>query len=120
MPAIAPEIDELLRGAIEQRRIIEFKYKQRTRIMEPHDYGLKEGIPKLLAYQVGGSSSGPVPNWRLIDVNSMLDVRMLSKTFPGGRSTSPGKHHKWDELFARVKPAPPEESSSDPKCMVRR
>jgi hypothetical protein len=29
----------------------------------------------------------------------------LDETFPGGRPTASGKHHKWDKLFLRVKPA---------------
>jgi hypothetical protein len=30
---------------------------------------------------------------------------MLNQSFPGGRATKTGKHHKWDKIFIRVKPA---------------
>jgi hypothetical protein len=33
------------------------------------------------------------------------DARMLDRTFPGGRPTPSDKHHEWDELYVRVRPA---------------
>ena len=32
-------------------------------------------------------------------------AELLDHTFPGGRPTASGKHHQWDKLFLRVKPA---------------
>jgi hypothetical protein len=105
----ATKIDELLRTAIEQKRLIRVSYRDKPRIVEPHDYGVYNGSVKLLSYQVGGSSSGRLPNWRWIEVDSIADIHLLDSTFPGGRSSSSGKHHKWDRLFARVKPPEDEE-----------
>jgi len=99
------KVDELLRSAIRHRRIIRLRYGDRERILEPHDYGVQKGCPRLLAYQVGGSSSGRLPNWRWIDVNRISDLQLLDRTFPGGRATPSGKHLKWDQLFIRVEPA---------------
>jgi hypothetical protein len=98
-------IDELLRTAIEQRRLIRLVYHHKERVVEPHDYGIQNGSPKLLAYQVAGSSSGKLPNWRWMETDLISDVHLLNRTFPGGRSTSSGKHHSWDKLFIRVRPA---------------
>jgi hypothetical protein len=95
-------VDELLRAAIEQRRVIRLLYRNKLRIVEPHDYGVHNGSVKLLAYQVGGSSSGPLPNWRWMEVNLISDIDLLSRTFAGGRPTASGKHHRWDQLFVRV------------------
>jgi hypothetical protein len=39
-----------------------------------------------------------------MEVNSISDVRLLNRTFPGGRPGPAGKHHEWDQLFLRVKP----------------
>jgi hypothetical protein len=108
MPA-GGNTDELLRAAIEQKRLIELIYKEKPRIVEPHDYGVHNGSVKLLGYQVGGFSSGPLPNWRWMKVNSISDVRLLNRTFPGGRPGPAGKHHYWDQLFLRVKPPEDEE-----------
>ena len=103
MPA-ARNTDELLRAAILQKRLIELVYEEKLRIVEPHDYGIHRGSVKLLGYQVGGSSSGPLPNWRWMKVNLISGVRLLNRTFRGRRPSTAGKHHEWDQLFLRVRP----------------
>ena len=100
-----PHLDPLLRMAIEQTRLLRLRYHHKDRIVEPHDYGEHNGIIKLLTYQVGGFSSSPLPNWRWLETNLISDAELLDRTFPGGRPTTSGKHHKWDKLFLRVKPA---------------
>src|SRR4051812_7529883 len=99
------KIDELLRTAIENKRLIRFLYRDKYRIVEPHDYGIQNGSVKLLVYQVGGSSSGKLPNWRWMEVDEISNVHVLDQRFRGGRPTPTGKHHEWDKLFVRVKPA---------------
>lgn len=107
MEAPDPHVDELLRMAIQQRRLIRFTYRNKPRVVEPHDYGVRNGSVKLFGYQVAGSSSQPLPNWRWVEVNSIYDLAMLDRSFPGRRPSGSGKHHHWDEIFIRVKP--PEE-----------
>lgn len=103
--------DVLIRSAIAQRRLIRLRYLGKDRIVEPHDYGIHKGIVKLLAYQVGGFSSGKLPNWRWLEVDGITDVVLMEKTFAGGRAASSMKHHEWDEVFIRVKPAASASSS---------
>lgn len=91
--------------AIEQRRMIRLVYHQKICILEPHDHGILNGSVQLLAYQVGGVSSRPLPNWILMKTDEISGLRLLDKTFAGGRPTSSGRHIKWDKLFIRVKPA---------------
>jgi hypothetical protein len=107
--AASGNTDELLRAAIVQKRLIQLVYKEKPRIVEPHDYGIHRGSVKLLSYQVGGSSSGRLPNWRWMEVNSISDARMLNRTFPGRRPGPAGKHNEWDQLFLRVEPPEDEE-----------
>jgi hypothetical protein len=57
----APTVDQLLRTAIAQRRLLRLRYRDEPRIVEPHDYGKHNGSEKLLAYQVGGYSSRRFP-----------------------------------------------------------
>jgi hypothetical protein len=95
----------LLWRAIEDRRMIRLLYHRRNRILEPHDHGILNGSVQLLAYQVGGSSSRPLPNWILMKANEIVDLELLDQSFPGGRSTASGKHLKWNKLFIRVKPS---------------
>jgi len=89
--------DPRLLAAIHQKRLIELCYDGTVRVAEPHDYGIRKGEQKLLSYQLE-----PITDWRLFEVGKMSDVRVLARTFRGGRPTSSGEHHKWDVLFARV------------------
>jgi hypothetical protein len=101
----APQhIDKLIRTAIAQRRQISFWYGGKERIAEPHDYGIQNGKPRLLTYQIGGqSNSGALPAWRLVDVSGMAQLEILDRMFAGNRPTPSGKRHKWDQLFVRVR-----------------
>jgi hypothetical protein len=97
-----PAIDPLLWTAIEQKRLLRVNYRDKERIVEPHDYGIHNGVIKLLTYQVGGASSQKLPHWQWIETGFASDFEILGRTFSGGRLTKSGKHHKWDELFIRV------------------
>ena len=97
--------DPALWRAIEERRMIRLLYHRRLRMVEPHDHGILNGSVQLLAYQVGGSSSRPLPNWILMKADEIADLELLDQSFPGGRPTHPGKHLKWSKLLISVKPA---------------
>ena len=109
---IDPQTDFILRKAIAEKRLLRLRYHDHERIVEPHDYGEKNGSIKLLAYQTGGSSNGPLPNWRFMEVNQLSELQLLDQTFPGGRPTKTGGHHNWDRLFIRVEPAKPATNSN--------
>ena len=104
METPAPKMDKLLRQAIKEKHLIEFTFEHKPRVIEPHDYGVHKGEVKLFGYQIGGLSSEPLPNWRWSLVNSISDLRLLDQQFPGRRPTLSGKHHQWDEIWARVEP----------------
>ena len=104
MPTPDPQLDQLLRTAIEQTRLMRLRYRNRDRIIEPHDYGEQNGVIKLLTYQIAGSSGGQLPNWRWMETDLISDAQMLDRTFSGGRPTPSDKHHKRDKLYLRVKP----------------
>jgi hypothetical protein len=97
--------DPLLWQAIERRRMIRLLYHGKERLVEPHDHGVLNGSLQLLGYQIAGSSSRRLPNWILLKVNEIADLKMLERTFAGGRPTASGKHLRWDILFIRVKTA---------------
>ncbi|MFZ1008039.1 MAG: WYL domain-containing protein [Candidatus Sulfotelmatobacter sp.] len=102
--AVDLELDRMLRSAIENKQLIRFTYKSNERIVEPHDYGVQKGIPRLLSWQIGGQSSGRLPGWRWFDVEGLQDCKVLDKHFAGNREVPTGKHHNWDEVFIRVAP----------------
>ena len=108
------EPDPLLMEAIENTRMIRLTYHRKNCILEPHDHGILNGSVQLLAYQVGGSSSRPLPNWVLMKANEITDIVLLDQIFTGGRPTDSAKHLKWDKLFIRVKP-PPDHPQTSPE-----
>jgi hypothetical protein len=104
---IDPGTHQLILAAIQQKRLLSFHLDGKARITEPHDYGIQNGKVRLLAYQVAGASSGPIPGWRWIEIPRISQTELLSHTFPGNRVAPTGKHHKWEVLFARVEPPEP-------------
>lgn len=98
------QINPVIWNAIKHKRLLRLHYKDKDRIVEPHDYGIHNGRTKLLAYRVAGSSSQKLPNWRWIEEDLIAEIETLDRTFPGPRLTRTGKHHTWDRLFIRVDP----------------
>jgi hypothetical protein len=99
--------DEQLRFAITRKRLIQLEYDRRTRIAEPHDYGVKNGTRKLLVYQLGAATATrpgrkPERGWRLLEVSKIQECSVLDPTFGGSRGQSSQRHIVWDELFIRV------------------
>jgi hypothetical protein len=111
-------LDKLIRTAIRRRRLLQYRYRERNRIVEPHDYGILGGSIKLFTYQIRGSSSEPLPNWRMMFVAGISGAQMINESFPGGRPVPSGEHHKWEKVFARVKPASPKANKSALKIPI--
>ena len=89
--------------AITERKLITFQYQGKSRLAEPHDYGILRGARRLLSYQLGGESmTGGLPDWRLVEVGEMAKLEITDRKFVGNRSAPMGQHYKWDLLFARV------------------
>jgi hypothetical protein len=94
-------MDKEIREAIVRRRKLKFMYDGKPRLVEPHDYGIHAGVIKLLAFQVGGESSGKLPGWRTFIVSKMSGPGPTGEQFSGPRPVT-GPHMEWDELFASV------------------
>jgi hypothetical protein len=101
---VDPTNDALIRSAILERRLVRFLLDGLERVAEPHDYGLRDGQPYLLAYQIRGRtrSAATLPAWRWVKVAKIENLTLLPETFPGGRGGSHSRHSKWDEVFMRV------------------
>jgi hypothetical protein len=91
--------------AIEQRRLIEFIYRNGgIRLVEPHDYGVRKGVERLLGYQVSGESrTGEAHGWKDFNVTYLLRLQLLDRCFRGTRADHQQRHRVWDALYARVK-----------------
>lgn len=94
---------DLLR-AIADKRLVEFVYKTgQSRLAEPHDYGIRHGVERLLVFQLSGDSqSGASHGWKELDVAQIRQLRVTEHSFAGTRSESAQHHRGWDTLFARV------------------
>lgn len=97
------QLDATLRAAIRERRIITFTLNGCHRVVEPHDYGVMGGKPKLFCYQTGGESrSSPPTGWRWAELVKMSDLKVLDRHFDGPRPAPTGQHVRWDEIFESV------------------
>ena len=74
---------EIIRQALAEHRVVEFKYHGYERRVEPHALGrVTENRPALLGWQeLGGSASEPPPGWRTFLLAEMEAVKLLRKTF---------------------------------------
>lgn len=90
-------------AAIAAKKVLSFTYRGLPRIVEPHVYGIQEGVAQLLGYQIRGrSSTGVVPDWRRFQLRELQSLQTLEEGFPGRRSNPSGKHSHWDRLIAVV------------------
>jgi hypothetical protein len=100
-------LDQILRKAIAEKRLITFMLDGCRRIAEPHDYGINKGVPRLFFYQIGGQSrSIPSRGWRWATLSKISDLGILDKKFRGTREARSGQHIQWDVLIATVSPRP--------------
>jgi hypothetical protein len=99
-------VDQQARKAIAERRLLQLTYQGKSRVVEPHDYGMLGGKARLFVYQlrvVGEVESAKTRGWRLLDVDGITRCDVLEQTFPGSRGASHQDHHEWDVVYARVK-----------------
>ena len=95
------DLHQLIYTAIQDKHLLQFEYKTKERIVEPHDFGVQNGAVRLLSWQVGGKSSSRIPGWRWFDVANIRDCKILDQQFAGNRDVFTA-HHRWDEIFIRV------------------
>ena len=103
---IAPpgSLDERIRRAIAEKRLLEIRYKRAVRLAEPHDYGVIDGTERLLIFQLRGPDSGKrAVGWRLLDVVKIESCVVTDQTFAGSRGQSHQQHYQWERLYARVR-----------------
>lgn len=98
-------LDEQLRLAIAERRLIQLRYNGTPRVAEPHDYGIQKGVTRLLVYQLRAVGSDPrksASGWRLLDTLKIEACDVLDEAFKGSRGPAHQHHYAWDVIYARV------------------
>ena len=99
-----PSVDAHIREAIAGKNLLQLRYKDQTRVVEPHDYGIQQGVRRLLVYQLNstGTTGSHSVGWRLFDVAKIESLSVLEAKFKGSRRAGHQDHHTWDVLYARV------------------
>ncbi len=79
------EIRQIICDAINNRRIIQFWYKDKFRIVEPYLCGISSaGNYDLRAFWIGGESETAFePDWRMYRLAGMSLIEITDKTFEG-------------------------------------
>jgi hypothetical protein len=97
-------VDERIRRAIAEKRLLELRYKRAVRLAEPHDYGVLDGTERLLVFQLRGPNSGKgAVGWRLLDIVKIEACVVTDQIFTGSRGQSHQQHYEWETLYARVR-----------------
>jgi len=98
--------EDLIRQALNGRRMLQFNYHGYARTVEPHALGRVTGDrPALLGWQVsGGSQSEPPPGWRTFLVAEIEALKILRATF-APRADYNTETTKLKPLEAEVAPA---------------
>jgi predicted DNA-binding transcriptional regulator YafY len=80
-PKQSPE--DLIKQALAERRMLQFRYHGYSRKVEPHAFGrVTEDRGALLGWQVsGGSRSEPPPGWRTFVLGEIENLVILRRTF---------------------------------------
>jgi len=69
--------------AIQNKNLLQFTYKNLTRIVEPHTLGVNLKDNEVLsAYQVDGESDSiQIPGWGLFTISKVSNLKILDETF---------------------------------------
>lgn len=97
--------DEICR-AIDERKIIEFRYGDKLRVVEPYVCG-KSAVQKYIfrGFQTGGQSSSKKLGWRLFEVANISDLEITETEFSGyggDRRLYNPKDPAMKEIFCRL------------------
>lgn len=78
---------DIIIDAIENRKLLEFYYKDHYRVVEPHTFGVSsKGNNSLSAFQIEGTSErNNVPDWGLFNIDNMEGLKILKESFEGTR-----------------------------------
>jgi predicted DNA-binding transcriptional regulator YafY len=74
----------LVHQAILARKNITFVYEDKLREVSPHILGSKSGEETLLAYQFGGGSKSPLPEWRCFYLSKVREARLVGGPWRSG------------------------------------
>ena len=98
-------MSEQICDAIRQKKVIEFQYKDRIRIVEPYLIGVHKdtGNELLNAFQIDGDSeSGNLPDWRLFKTDRINCLKVLDRPFDGKREEYNSQDSRMADIICSV------------------
>jgi hypothetical protein len=82
-------VHEVLRRAITTKQCVRVRTTGRSRDICPHALGLKNGQPRVLAFQYEGASASGIAAggaWRAFFVREIADAKIIEGTWRSGRN----------------------------------
>jgi predicted DNA-binding transcriptional regulator YafY len=97
-------MNEMIKSAIENKKVIEFYYKDDLRIVEPFVLGISTtGKESLRGFQVAGDSTDSSNfSWKLFTVAKISNLRVKDENFIGNREYYNPDDSAFSQIFARV------------------
>ena len=80
-------VHEVLRQAITTKKCVRLRLAGRSRDICPHALGLKDGHPRLLAFQYDGASASGISAggaWRTFFVREIADAKLIDGAWHSG------------------------------------
>jgi predicted DNA-binding transcriptional regulator YafY len=85
--------NNIITQAIRERRKLQFTYHGKTRLVDPHVFGIStKNHEVILCWQTGGGSSKPndLPNWRMFETHEIQNMQITNNNFiPQSRHHNP-------------------------------
>lgn len=93
-------MNQTIVSAIQEKKCLSFMYNGHHRVVEPHCYGITtSGDEVLRCYQIrGGSSSGIVPDWKMMTIDKISVLTLTQDEFLGPRN----EYKKGDKYMTRI------------------
>lgn len=99
------DIDIMIRDAIGKRLILRLHYRSFSEpemIVEPHAYGLRNGIPTVLAWDRAVSEWDWNTGWRWLEVDQMLNPGFSGVAFSGAQHGYTRDSRQIETIYARI------------------
>ena len=97
-------MENIIKEAIEQKKILEFYYKDELRIVEPFVHGISTtGKESLRGFQIGGTSSDSESfGWKLFSVEKIRSLETKNQSYNGIRDNYNPNDSVMNHIYARV------------------
>ncbi len=103
MTASLEEKRDLLCGAIAGKRLIQFKYDGRSRIVEPFCCGTNSAESYVLqGFQLRGSDKTKPLCWRIYELSEMSQLSVTQHAFKGKRGEYNPENPAMTKVFCRI------------------